>query len=176
MICRGLIGNYEELCSLINRFSPSLVCLQKTSLKNSKVSSFPGYVEKHDTCILMSRSVSHSRIDYHGPLCFAALRVSLNKDVTVCFIYIPPEYPLKMSELDDLFTHSPTPVLPLGEFNGANPKWGSSTSNPRGNLVARFLAIHCLCLMNDSSSIFLHCSQGTYSHIDLFLSSHSFDL
>lgn len=74
-----------------------------------------------------------------------------------------------MSELNDLFYQLPSPVLLLGVFNGTTTQWDFSSSNPRGNLDAKFINKNDLCLLIYSSPTFLHSSKGSYSNLDLTL-------
>jgi exonuclease III len=41
--CRGLRANFDELQILTKKFSPSVVCLQETMLKNSDTPNLRGY-------------------------------------------------------------------------------------------------------------------------------------
>ena len=52
---------------------------------------------------------------------------------TFCSIYIPPSSTLKRSQLNDLKSQLPSPIIFMGDFNSHNPLWGSSYTNPKGN-------------------------------------------
>ena len=59
----------------------------------------------------------------------------LDKDITICSIYIPPSFFLKTEHLDSLLKQLPSPYLLLGDFNGHNILWGSKENNSRGEII-----------------------------------------
>ena len=64
-----------------------------------------------------------------------AVSVTLDREVTICSIYIPPSFSLKTEQLDSLLKQLPSPYLLLGDFNGHNILWGSKENNSRGELI-----------------------------------------
>jgi endonuclease/exonuclease/phosphatase family metal-dependent hydrolase len=46
------------------------------------------------------------------------LRITLDKTITLCSVYIPPNSALGQ----------PTPFIIMGDFNGHSPLWGSKTT------------------------------------------------
>lgn len=97
--CRGLRVQYEEICILMSKYSPSIVCLQEILLKG----------KGKDSSIYTHRSVSHSTVPYDGPLSDSALKVSLDKEFTICSLYLRPALPLKQHDLDNLYRQLPSP-------------------------------------------------------------------
>lgn len=51
-------------------------------------------------------------------------RITLHHDITVCSLYtvihVPPEYKRHITEVVQLLSLLPAPVLLLGDFSGAN--------------------------------------------------------
>ena len=64
--------------------------------------------------------------------CFS---VSLDKEITICSVYIPPNFQLQSQHIDSLLEQLPSPYLLLGDFNGHNILWGCNKNNTRGWLV-----------------------------------------
>jgi hypothetical protein len=50
-----------------------------------------------------------------------AVRLSLNKTITLCSIYIPPNYQLQAQEITNVKEQLPAPFLFMGDFNAHNP-------------------------------------------------------
>ncbi|WP_195910711.1 endonuclease/exonuclease/phosphatase family protein, partial [Solemya velum gill symbiont] len=167
--CRGFRSNYEDLILLTTAHSPKIICLQETLLPTNQIPTLKNYTSYHNdnTSLLIHNSVPHTNIPLQTNLYASAARITLHRDITVCSLYIPPKYNLRLSELVQLLSQLTAPVLLLGDFNGANPLWGSSSTNPRGTLIEEFYTTNSLCLLNDKSPTFLHSSYGTFSYLDL---------
>ena len=98
--CRGLKANYNEVLILMSLFSPSVICLQETFLKQSDNVSFrdfnmfnfcpDGQRASGWTSIMVKSSVPHSQFDLITNLQAVAVNVTLSKKVTICSIYLPP--------------------------------------------------------------------------------------
>lgn len=176
--CRGLRGKHEELQLLINKYAPAIICLQEIMLKGKDGPSFPNYIGYHsnNSSIYVHRSISHSLISYDGPLSASALRVSMEKDFTICSLYLRPGITIKQHDLNVLSRQLPSPVMILGDLNGAHPRWGSPNVNTRGTLLSTFMDNHNLCLLNDKSPTSIHAGLGTYSYVDLSLASSTLPL
>ena len=88
--CRGLKANYNEILIRTSLFSPSVICLQETFLKQSDNISFRdynmfNYIYPDDqrasggTSIMVKLSVSHSQFDLNTNLQAVAVTVTLSK-------------------------------------------------------------------------------------------------
>ena len=98
-----------------------------------------------------------------------AVSVTLDKEITICSIYIPPSFSLKPEHLDSLLKQLPSPYLLLGDFNAHNIFWGSKENNSRGELIENFITNNDICLMNDKSNTYMHYPIGSFSSKDLSL-------
>ena len=123
--------------------------------------------------ILVKDNILHSQVDLNTDLQAVAVRVSLDKTVTLCSIYIPPSTPRNITSLKQLTDQLPSPYMLLGDFNAHNPLWGSSNLNYKGKKIEDFLAQEGLCVFNDGSDTYLHSGNGTYSSIDLSIGEPS---
>ena len=95
--------------------------------------------------------------------------VSLDKEITICSVYIPPNFQLQSQHLDSLLEQLPSLYLLLGDFNGHNVLWGCIKNNTRGEIIENVITTNDLCLMNDKSYTYLHPATGTFSSLDLSL-------
>ena len=133
--CRGLKTKFEEICVLQQNENPSVFCLQETFLKtvdNISLKGFNTYHYIHTDCqrpsggssIFVKSSCPQRKINLNTELQAIAVSVTLDREITICSVYIPPSYSLKIDHLDSLLKQLPSPYLLLGDFNGHNILWG----------------------------------------------------
>ena len=140
---RGIQANREELQILFCDFNPSVICLQETFMKDNSTVGFRDYslyqcsgtenngIFHGGVAILVNSSIAHKPVPINTNLQAVAVRVT----ITVCSIYLPPSQSCNLSDLENLFTQLPTPVLLLGDFNAHSPVWGSNKVDRRGKIV-----------------------------------------
>ncbi|VDI28048.1 Hypothetical predicted protein [Mytilus galloprovincialis] len=140
--CRGLKINLLELTLLVQSFLPIAFCLQETHLKESDNVSLKGYnmfstFSKVDerasggSTIFVKDNVIHSTVQLTTDLQAVAIRLSLDKTITLCSIYIPPNSIIDKAKLKNLTDQLPSPFILMGDFNAHNPLWGSKTHNAK---------------------------------------------
>ena len=178
--CRGLKTKFEEICVLQQEENPSVFCLQETFLKtvdNISLKGFNSYHHIHTDCqkpsggssIFVKSSCPQRKINLNTELQAIAISVTLDREITICSVYIPPSFSLKIEHLDSLLKQLPSPYLLLGDFNGHNILWGNKENNSRGELIENFITNNDICLMNDKSNTYMHDPTGSFSSIDLSL-------
>jgi hypothetical protein len=99
--------------------------------------------------------------------------ITLDKTITLCSIYIPPNSALNLAQLKILADQLPTPFIIMGDFNGHNSLWGSKTTTDKGKQLEDFLSQEGLCIFNDGTDTYLHTGNGSYSAIDLTVTDPS---
>ena len=117
----------------------------------------------------MHSSYPQREIKLSTDLQAVAVSVSLEKEITICSLYIPQNFTLHSQHLNSLLEQLPSPYLLVGDFNGHNMLWGCSKNNVRGEIIENFIEANDLCLMNDKSHTYLHPATGTFSSLDLSL-------
>ena len=178
--CRGLKANYNEILILMSLFSPSVICLQETFLKQSDNVSFrdfnmfnyicpDGQRASGGTSIMVKSNVPHSQFDLNTNLQAVAVNVTLSKKITICSIYLPPSDTLSKNSLVNLIDQLPHPFLLVGDFNGHSKVWGCSDTNDRGEIIEDVIAENDLCLLTEKPPTYLHPPTGNYYAIDLSL-------
>lgn len=176
--CRGLKINLLELTLLVQSFLPTAFCLQETHLKESDNVSLKGYnmystFSKVDeraaggSSIFVKDNVIHSTVQLTTDLQAVAIRLSLDKTITLCSIYIPPNSIIDKAKLKNLTDQLPSPFILMGDFNAHNPLWGSKSHNIKGKIIEDFVSQEGLCIFNDGSNTYLHPGNGSYSAIDI---------
>ena len=110
--CRGLKPNYNEVSLLISEYQPSVFCFQETFLKTDDNISLKGYNiynPVHNDCLGPSGGVSifvkssfpQIKIDLQTEQDATALSVTVDREITICSIYIPPSLSLKSHHLNN---------------------------------------------------------------------------
>ena len=144
--CRGLKPNYNEVSLLISEYDPSVFCFQETFLKsddNISIKGFNVYNYVYIDClrpaggasIYVKRSFPQRKIDLQTELQVTAISVTLDREITICSVYIPPSFSLNSQHLDNLLQQLPTPYIVLGDFNGHNILWGGQNNDSKGELI-----------------------------------------
>ena len=151
--------------------------LQETFLSNSKTPSFSGFniLTKNSlndratggVALLINKSYLFSEVQLNTPLQAVAARVTLNKVVTFCSIYLPPSDHVAKTDLINLIEQLPSPFVLLGDFSGHSPVWGNESYNSRGQMLEDFFSEMDLCILNDGSLTYIHPATGSTSALDL---------
>ena len=129
--CRGLKPNYNEILLLLSLLKPSVFCLQETFLKQEDNINFKGFnlynyiytagqKPSGGSSILVHSSYPQREIKLSTDLQAVAVSVSLEKEITICSLYIPPNFTLHSQHLNSLLEQLPSPYLLVGDFNGHN--------------------------------------------------------
>ena len=148
--CRGLKPNYNEVSLLISEYNPSVFCFQETFLKpddNISLRGFNIYNYIHTdsmrpsggASIFVKSSFPQRKIDLQTELQAIAVSVTLDREITICSVYIPPSFSLSSQHLDNLLQKLPSPYILLGDFNGHNILWGGQNNDSRGKLIENFI-------------------------------------
>lgn len=109
-------------------FKQSFLPSGKTFLKDSENINIKNYTSYHfinnsgnhasgGTSILVKNDIPQSKIDLNITLQRMAIRASIYKTITICFVYIPPNDPIVGTELDKLLKQLPKPFILMGDFN-----------------------------------------------------------
>ena len=119
--CPGLKPNYNEASLLFSEYNPSVFCFQETFLKPDNISlkGFNIYNYVHTVClrpsgvasIFVKSSFPQRKIDLQTELQATAVSVTLDREITICSIYIPPSFSLKSKHLDNLLQQLPSPFI-----------------------------------------------------------------
>ena len=179
--CRGLKTNYNEVSLLISENNPSVFYFQETFLKpddNSSLKGFNIYNHVHTDClrpsggasIFVKSSFSQRKINLQTNLKETAISVTLDREITICSVYIPPSFSLNSQHLDNLLQQLPSLYIILGDFNGHNILWGGQNNDSRGELIKNFITKNDVCITNDNSYTYhLTFIDLSFCHPSLFL-------
>ena len=121
--------------------------------------------------LLISNDYPHTPIMLNTNIQAVAVQIHIHQLITVCTIYLPPNYLLQHHNLNDLIMQLPTPFIILGDFNAHNPLWGSPDINHRGEIIEDFIMGNCLCILNNGDNTYFHEPSRTFHAIDLITCS-----
>ena len=85
--------------------------------------------------LLINNSYLLNEVHLNTPLHSVAARVTLNKVVTFCSIYIQPLDLIAKTDLINLTEELPSPFVLLGNFSGHCLVWGNESFNSRGQML-----------------------------------------
>lgn len=152
----------------------------RNKLKISKLpqlKNFEGYHYIRENCnrasggtsIFTSNELFSSLLPLTTDLEAIAVTIWCPNKLTVCSIYIPPNYSLTEVELVNLIFQLPHPYILVGDFNAHNNLWGSNSTSGRGRTIENIINCSSSCLLNTGSNTHLNISFGSFSAIDLSL-------
>ena len=178
--CRGLKANFNELLLLLTGLCPSIICLQETFLKpgdNIGIKGYTFYNHIHPvgdrasggSSIVVNNCIPQSQIPLNTNLQAVAVKATLHKTIHICSIYLPPNNPFNVADLENLIQQLPKPFIIMGDFNSHSNIWGCRNTDQKGKLIEDFINKNNLLLYNNKSYTYLHPGTGTFSAIDLTL-------
>ena len=118
---------------------------------------------------LLKKSIPQSEVCLNTNLQAKAVRVTLNKPLTICSIYIAPTENFTKQQLIDVHDQLKPPFLILGDFNAHSPLWEKKCqeSDTRAKIIEDFLIQSNSCLLNDLSPTHIDATSFKKSSIDL---------
>ena len=185
--CRGLRAHSEFLKVLIRDFNPGVVCLQETKLGEHFYNpglNFCFYQccppigdrAKGGAAIIISKKLQHHAVQINTTLQAVAVCVILEKPITICSLYLPPDLNFNVNNLQNLIDQLPTPFLLLGDFNAHNPIWGSINLDAKGKLIETLIDNNPISFLNNGSNTYHNIHSNQSSAIDLSLCSANIHL
>ena len=173
-----------ELQKLMNEYHPLCVCLQEACiLDRNRINynrydlhiSRPARNDRYEkgAAILIHKKLYHTPINLSTRLQAVAIRVKLNKEYTICSLYLPPRHETEVTidDIQSLIEELPTPFLLLGDMNARSPQWGNAIDNPGGILFEDLLLQNDILLLNNGEPTHYHIQTNTYTTIDLSICS-----
>ena len=115
-------ANFEELNILINEKKLRAVCKQDTFLKDSDKFTLKYYSCYFKNCsdndkasggvaVIVNNIVPHHSAKLDSSDQAVAVRISLNKTIILCSVYLPPSSPIDIKKLDHLKDQLPKPFI-----------------------------------------------------------------
>jgi len=136
---------------LLSLVHPSVICLQETFLTESTNITFKGVSSQQKpaqevngvvhggSAILVNSSIPHRQLDLQTSLQAVAIRMSCQKTITVCSIYLPPSMAFSSNDFYDLLQQLPLPILINGNFNSQEKWWRMFLLNVDVIVNSRFI-------------------------------------
>ena len=176
----GFRAQRPHLQTALDNFHPQVIALQETHLKQHQHSHLRSYhplrCDRQNrpgggVALFIHNTVPHIPIplSLQIPLEAVAARCFFdNQQVTLCSLYIPPDFDNDTlhQALTSLVHHLPPPVVITTDANAHHQTWGSPTSDRRGHALADWADQHALITLNSGEPTYLS-STGTFTHIDV---------
>ena len=180
------LPNFDELSILIVKHNPLAVCVQETFLKDTDNITVRGFNIYHkfqetenrasgDVSILVNENIPQSIITLNTNLQAVAVKVTAHKTIILCSVYLHPRnhFNFNPKYLQDVIDQLPSPIILMGYFNGHHTLWGCEDVNNRGQQMEDLILQNYLLFFNDKNHTYFHSASGTFTSIDLTLSSSS---
>lgn len=181
---KGYYTNLPHLQQVIDTIKPNIICLQETWLRetdNIRLNNFQQPPARFDrvnrarggSCVFVENGIPYTILDVAVGLEAAAVRLCLpNRELTICSLYIPPDYDNSQValKLNQLLVTLPAPLIIAADLNAHNVTWGSDYCDARGRVVETWMDMTGLVLLNTGEPTYIH-TNGTLTHIDLTLVS-----
>ena len=90
--------------------------------------------------ILVYSSCPQREIKLITTLQAVTVSVTLEKEITICAVYIPPSFHSETEHLETLLKQLSSPYILVGDFNGHNILWGCKENNHKGNIFEDFIS------------------------------------
>ena len=171
----------------MNNYNPGIVCLQETMLGNVtfnpglnydiySMNPTDGERAHGGVAIIINKSVQHSIIALQCNLQAIAIRACLDREITICSLYLPPHSRFTVNDIQVLINQLPPPFVLLGDFNSHNPLWGGDYLDAEGRIIDDIINTNDLTLYNDGTMTFHNIYNNSFSAIDLSICSSSVHL
>ena len=197
---RGFQSNREQVRILFKEHDLTALCLQETKLGNISPNCGRNFLfyrsppppageRAHGgTSIIVTKSVPQKIVQLNSILQACAIRIFINKWVTLCSLYLEPDLEtrlmdgagnprqLEVEDLQSLLDQLPQPFILMGDFNAKHTLWGADRCDNRGQVIEELLDNNDIVLMNDGSPTRFDIVHNSTSAIDLTLCSSSLRL
>lgn len=183
---QGFRSHYADLRTLLAHTNAVIMCLQETRMPTSIPLPPRGFQMYHKAgppgrdsldhggvAILVKNSIGHTHHPLQTGLQAVAIRCHLDRQYTVCSLYLPPSQAVQLIDLLELIVQLTPPFFLLGDFNARHQAWGDTTTNQKGQIVEGLLQQEDCTILNDGRPTHFHSATNTYSCIDLSICSAS---
>lgn len=123
---------------------------------------------------LIHSSIPYSKINIVTDLQAQAIRIHLDRPITVCNMYINPQLNVNENQITNIITQLPGSFILLGDFNAKHPLWGDNNINRLGRTIENMTINHNISILNNGSPTHLHIQTDTLHAIDLSICSSDF--
>ena len=104
--------------------------------------------------IILNVHFSHTPVLLNANIQVLAIQIYIHQLITVCTIYLPPNYFLQQRDLNNLIMQLPTTFVILGAFNAYNPLWGKLDTNHQGQIFDDFITVNSICIVNNGDNTY----------------------
>ena len=183
--CQGINAKKLNLQSFINEIQPDIICLQETQLNpanaNVNVKGYENYYSHKATStrghggtgILVNPKLPQGKIDIQSRLQATAVRVTLDKPISICSIYISEEdwRVISPDEIKKLIEDIPHPKIVTGDWNARSLLWHSDISCTKGKYLEEIFDKLNMVVIDEDMQTHISTANNSSSHIDITIVS-----
>lgn len=182
---RGLNSDKKnELSAMILNENPFIVCIQETKFKYNHRPNFRGFnsfnrnknsnTNAHGGVLtLVKENHNAKEIVLQTGLQAIAVKVNFPTDFVICNVYCSPTENFTLKEWVELIRQLGPKFVVVGDLNSKNVIWGSSRTCVKGKIIEDLISNENLCVLNTGNVTHLCPKNGTFSAIDLSLSTNN---
>jgi ribonuclease HI/endonuclease/exonuclease/phosphatase family metal-dependent hydrolase len=173
-----------DVLQYIKESGATILVWQETKLahnQNFKIKGFRSYLNNLEVdnqnahggvAIFVKNFASSYRIKLNTTLQAIAVSVKIQKRITICSIYLPPNEEVQLAQLQNLINQLPKPFLLLGDFNAHHPMWHDPRqTDARGRTIVDLITENDVALLDKNKMTHIWKVDKTMSHIDLSICS-----
>ena len=169
-----------ELQRVLRDFSPICICLQHIGTQTVPIrhyqiaSSSPSGGGKLGTAIYIHNSATYEILEAPvSPYQPTVIKLFLpdNNMITICNIYNQPNFSSDFTDLTQLVSNLPRPLLLVGDFNAHSPLWDDTRdADIAGRNIENFITNNEYCCLNENDTYsYFSNTHGTFSSVDVSL-------
>ncbi|ESO00495.1 hypothetical protein HELRODRAFT_175932 [Helobdella robusta] len=148
---RGIQSNFLELQVLVAEQQPQIICLQETKLNANKQKDIKQYVNYSKAAepsqtnsaggitTYINNTITQSEIKINQNLNIIVTKITTNKTITICNMYLPPNTLTRTEEILKILNDLPKPLILIGDFNGHSHLWGNKRTNLQGKCIEEII-------------------------------------
>ena len=122
---------------------------------------------------IIRNDIPHYKININSHIQTTAFRISLDRQYTICNIYLSPGEVVNLNDLTNIIEQLPAPLIIGGDFNSHHPLWDSLCLQPdaKSRVIEAALLQTSIAVINNGNPTHFHTQTNSHSAIDLTLCS-----
>lgn len=175
----GINAHIAELRHIIYDFSPYIICIQETLLKENQNHSLSGYDVYRTDGISDRRArggvatyinkdfTSEEIVLNNTDLEVVLVKIFYPMELYICNLYLPPNLRVTTTEINNIIRQIPGNFLLVGDFNAHSQTWNCKHLDVRGQIIENVITSNDLNIINNQQPTHFNISNGSTSTIDL---------
>ena len=180
--CQGYRSKYTDLKRILYLKHPAICLLQETMLGDQIPRSPSGYQLYTDfnnptpgngLATLIRKDVPHIRLNLTTEIQATAFKIGLNKQYSICNLYIRPNDRITAQELTNIINQLSPPAIICGDFNSRHQLWDHQCNrqDAKDQTIENVIMNTRIVLLNTGKPTHFYIQNNSHSAIDLTLAT-----